>query len=762
MTNKTMTYALFMTIISTSLLIFSFQAYSQILEEVLVTAQKREQNLSDVGISVTAFSGEQLKGLGMTSTTQLDDQTPGLMVTDIAGGTTAFTIRGSSQLDFADHQEPPVAVYSDDVYNSYLAGVGFSFFDVERIEVLRGPQGTLFGRNATGGLVHIVSAKPTRENEGYIELTGGEFGQIRTEGVLSGPLGETLAGRLSITYEDTDGYQENRIGDDLNDVNNFSGRAQLLFDPSDDLSIHVSGRWSTDDTNGQGYNLRPGLTDIGGIPGLPGDGLVHEGTVAQQNAFCAGFFGPGFPIVPGATDCFGFTEPDDGDNKVAVNETGFFKRDHYGFTGKIEWQISDNLKLVSITDWQDFSKRYLEDTDSTPADLFTFPQDMDSNAISEELRLHGDSERLKWVAGFYYLNIDSDYRSGTNTFNCCLFQFDNTFQLETETYAFFAQGEYEFSPQFSFIGGLRWTEDKKDFGATPICNSAGPGAAFGLPADPCPFFFGGLAQTGPPIVDSRTEGEWSGVFELDWRPNDDWLIYAKYSRGNKAGGYNAGAAMLFDTATALEFQSEVLTSYEGGFKATLFDGKARLNASVFYYDYKDFQSFSQQGANLVVFNTDAKNVGTEIELIANPLEGWEFLFGLSLQDAKQKDVPFGPTTRDRPMPNAPDVTFNGLGRYEWPIFNGTMAAQVDFNYVDDRVLNGIDHPGLFDGSYIVANARLGYATEDGKWEASVWVKNLNDANYVPTLFDISIFTGTIIDAPNAPRWFGGTIKYNLF
>jgi len=740
---------------------FSPLVYAQLLEEVTVTAQKREQSLSDVGISVTAFTGEQLKGLGMTNTTQLDDQVPGLMVTDMAGGTTAFTIRGSSQLDFGDHQEPPVAVYSDDVYNSYLAGVGFTFFDIERIEVLRGPQGTLFGRNATGGLVHIISAKPTRENEGYVELTGGDFGLFRTEAVLNAPLGETAAGRISVAYEHTDGYQKNRIGDDLNDVNNFSGRAQLLFEPSDDLSIHISGRWSTDDANGQGYHVRSGLTDIGGIPGLPGNGLVHEGTPEQHDAFCAGFFGPGFPIVPGATDCFGFTEPDDGVHKVGVNEIGFFKRDHYGFTGKVDWQLSNGMNLVSITDWQDFSKRYLEDSDSTPEDLFTFPQNMDSNSVSQELRLHGESEKSNWVAGFYYLNIDSDYRAGTNTFNCCLFQLDNTYQLETESYAFFAQNDYEISEQWSIVAGLRWTEDDKDFHAIPICNSAGPGEVFGLPEDPCEFFFPGTAQTGPPIDDSRSEGEWSGMFELDWRPNDDWLVYAKYSRGNKAGGYNAGAAMLFDTATALEFDGEVLISYESGFKTTFFDGKARLNASVFYYDYQDFQSFSQQGANLVVFNTDAENIGGEIELITNPAEGWEFMFGLSLQDAKQKDVEFGGEVRDRPMPNAPDVTFNGLARYEWAIFDGMMAAQLDFNYVDERVLNGIDHPGLFDDSYFVANARLGYVTNDGKWDVSLWVRNLNDAEYVATTFDLSIFTGAIIDAPGPPRWWGATVQYNF-
>jgi iron complex outermembrane receptor protein len=332
--------------------------------------------------------------------------------------------------------------------------------------------------------------------------------------------------------------------------------------------------------------------------------------------------------------------------------------------------------------------------------------------------------------------------------------------METESYAAFFQGEYELSEQWSVIAGIRWTEDEKNINAIPLCFDAGSGADFGLPDDPCPLFFGGSAQVGPPLDSNRSEGEWSGLFELDWRPNEDWLVYGKYSRGNKAGGYNAGAAMIFDVATSFEYEGEILTSYEAGFKATLFDGKARLNASLFYYDYADFQSFSQQGPNLIVFNTDAENKGGEIELMANPAEGWDFLLGLSFQDAMQKDVEFGLETRDRPMPNSPNITFNGLGRYEWPAFGGYMSAQLDFNYVDERALNGIDHPGLIDDSYVVANARLGYVTEDGKWDASLWVKNFTDEEYVPTAFDLTTFTGIIVDAPGAPRWFGATVRYS--
>ena len=203
----------------------------------------------------------------------------------------------------------------------------------------------------------------------------------------------------------------------------------------------------------------------------------------------------------------------------------------------------------------------------------------------------------------------------------------------------------------------------------------------------------------------------------------------------------------------------MLTSYEGGFKATLFDGKARLNSSIFYYDYKDFQTFTQLGVTIFVFNIDAEVLGGEIELVANPWDGWEFLFGASFLDAEQKDLAFAGVSRDRALPNAPDVSLNGLGRYEWPMFNGTMAAQIDFNYVDERSLNTIDHAGLIGDSYVVVNGRLSYATGDGHWQADLWVKNLNDEDYIQTAFDTSTASGLNIEVASPPRWVGGSITY---
>ena len=734
---------------------------AQVLEEVIVTAQKREQNLSDVGISVTAFTGEQMKALGISSTQDIDNQTPGLIVTDFGGGTTtAFTMRGAGQLDFNDQQEGPVAVYIDGAYNSYLAGVGFNFYDLERIEVLRGSQGTLFGRNATAGLVHIISAKPTDEQEGYIELTGGEYGQFKAEGAISGPLAKSLKGRLSMYYEDTDGYIENSTGPDSHDVGNYSGRAQLLFEPNDRLSVLVAGRWATDDTNADIYDIRPAVTDFGGIAGLPGDGYVKLANPTSHFDYCSNVLPvvnglpPGF-ITPalGAADCFGNFN-NDGPFRASTNFDSYFERDHYGITGTIEYETDFGI-ITSITDWQDFKKLYNEDSDSTPVTLFHFFQDMESNQFSQELRLAGESDRVRWVLGAYFLNIDSNGRTGVEATGSLGIALDNLWSLETTTYAFFGQGEYDLNDSITGIVGIRWTEDEKDFSITPRCtflpDLAGLNAADCLVLDPF------IQATGLPETE-RTEGDWSGHVELDWHVSEDILVYGKIARGHKAGGFNGGIISFF-LADDITYDSELPITYEGGFKTELFDGKARLNASVFYTDYNDFQTFTQHGPSLILFNVDAEVLGSEIELTLNPWEGWGFLFGLSLLDAEQKNLEGAGGVIDRQMPNAPDVSFNALGRYEWAAFGGRMAAQIDMNYVDDRPLNAIGDPALVGESYTVANAHLQWMSVDEHWSLKLWVKNFNDEEYFHTNFDITTITGVTQPVVAAPRWFGGTVGY---
>ncbi len=766
--------------------------HAQVLEEVVVTAQKREQGIQDVGIAITAFSGDQLRELGMSTPDELDMHVPGLMVTDFGNSyVSVMTLRGSTQLDFADHQEPPVAVYLDGAYVSFIGGVGMAFYDLERAEVLKGPQGTLFGRNATGGLIHLITKKPSRETNGYAELTGGDYGMFKTEAAIGGPLSENFSGRLSLLYNRNAGYIENQTDsdEDLVEVDSRNLRGQLLWEPNEDVSFLVQGRWSDDDdSNTLGYHARPvalhfpdltgadlatstnGVSVLLGIPNdptvsIPGigqkDGLVRfsNPNSAEYANFClhplsVGFFGGG-----GGVGCFGNVQ--DGDPQTGrVNQLGNFDRQHWGFSGTLDWDF-DTFRIVNILDYQSLNKNYLEDTDGTPITSLDFFQFVDSWQFSEEFRVHWETERSRWVAGAYYLHIEGDYRSGVRLPEGLGFTMDNRYSNETDTYAFFVQGEYDITPQWTVIGGFRWTEDEKETELSPTCewNIFGdPDCSFLL----LPFlgFAGNSAQELGFDLD-RSEGDYSAKFEVDWKPNDDWLVYASVTRGNKAGAFNAGALALYSIRQA-EFDGETLLSYEVGFKSTLFNGTTRLNATGFYYDYKDFQTFTQVGPSLVVFNIDSEVLGAEIELITNPWKRLEFLFGVSILDAQILDLNHGAGLRsDVDMTNSPELTLNGLARYTWDAFaGGSITAQMDFNYVDERNLNALPSPAYIADDYFLLNARVSYTTSDGRWTAAMWVKNLTDEEWVPTVFDLGTFTGSSVETVGQPRWFGGTVSYH--
>jgi len=722
------------------------QALAQVLEEIVVTAQKREQLISDVGISVTAFTGKQLQALGITSTLDLDNQTPGLIVTGFGGGaTTVFSIRGAGQLDFNDQQEAPVAVYVDGAYISWLSGVGFNFFDLERVEVLRGSQGTLFGRNATAGLVHVISAKPTDAPTGYVEVEVGDFDEVRAEGAVSGPLGNVLKGRLSLRYENNDGYVEELTGKrNHHDIDNNSGRAQLLFEPSDTASVLLAGRWSIDRANSEAFHMRPVAINPEGL-------YVLADPVTHFN-YCSDNFPNGTPVL-GATNCYGYTDNDP--FSVRRDYDTRSNRDYYGATATINVKTSVGT-LTSITDWQDLQKRYNGDSDTSPADLFHFFQDMDGSQLSEELRFAVDADRSKWLFGAYYLNIETAGRAGVDAIGALGVGIDNLFDLETTSYAIFSQFEHNFSSSVTGIAGVRWTDDKKEYSLTPRCTFL-PDLA-GVNTADCGIFAPLVQGSALPHFE-QSESDWSGHIELDWRPNDDLLVYGKMARGHKAGGINGGIVSFF-LMDELTYGAETPLTYESGLKTAFREGKARLNVSAFYTDYQNFQTFtSRPNIGLVIFNNDATVLGSEIELILNPADGLDLMFGVALLDAEAKDLLGAGGQYDREMANAPDVTLNGLGRYEWEAWNGHLAAELDVSYVGDRALEAENHPALNGDDYTVANASLAWTAPNDKLSLRAWVKNFTDETYFPTSFSHATITGMTQHFTAPPRWWGLTATY---
>lgn len=720
-----------------------------VLEELVVTAQKREQNLQDVGISVTAYSGEQLKALGMTNTSDLQNMTPGLVISEFGGSppVSIFSLRGVSQNDFGDHHESPNAVYLDGAYISNMAALGAQMFDVERVEVLRGPQGTLFGRNATGGLVHIISNKPTHEFEAYTDLTVAEYSQIKFEGAVNGSLTDTLAARLSVATNHHDAYIDNKgPGPDGPESASINVRLQFQYDPTEDLGIGLSLRHSkVDDVDGGIYDSEPALTDANGD-------VIANPSLADYQAFCGAVFG----FVPTAgQNCFAEPIPDDPYD--AFNDAdGGLDRTHDGITLKIVKEF-ESFTLTSITDYQDVEKDYLEDSDSTVLLAGHFSQDQDSEQFSQELQVMGNSDDLNWVVGAYYLKLDGDFQTGFDMTQAWGARTDNQFSQEVESLAIFGQTEFTLSETLSATLGARWTRDEKEIDFNPSCTD--DAAATDIFFLGCAFFFPDLTQVQNTGLEAdQDDTDYAYKVQLDWRPDDGMLVYGSISRGNKGGGYSASSFALLD-ANQFEFDPEVLTSYEIGLKYDISD-TTRFNGSVFYYDYKDHQAFTFENVATILINVDAQIVGADFELVSSPAEGWDVLLGVSVLDAEAEDVPLpSGQFEDQDLAFAPDVSVNAMIRKAWDAFGGEVAVQLDGTYVDERHLSTINHPGQEMDAYTVGNFRATYTSGNENWSVGLFVNNIGDVEIEHYRFDETFVSGTILRGIAPPRWAGLTASY---
>lgn len=712
---------------------------TSILHEVIVSAQKREESMQDVGVSVAAFSGEMLTRMGVAGTDDLMAMTPGLQWASFGGVPTlnVFSLRGVSQTSFEDHQEPPVAAFIDGVYTSFMGSAAQWIFDVERVEVLRGPQGTLFGRNSTGGVIHTISKRPTRYVEGYTKLTAGEFGHAGFEGALSGPLAETVAGRIAATYRREDGWWKNLAGKDKAGVDSFAWRAQLDITPSDSFGLLLNARGSVDDIKGVGaFDVKPAILDADGLGAFPASD-------AAFGSYCESAFG--VPAIAGQTNCFGYVKPVNSPHKGESDTEGYFKREIYGFSATATWDLAGPT-LVSITDYQKVEKDNFADEDGTSMHLLDFLTAQDSSQFSQEIRVSGDAGRVRYTTGLYYLMIDGDYQSSViiPPFGLTTLQ---SYSLETSAYSAFGQLEVEVAPRWTVIGGLRWSRDEKDFKFAGNCE----GAVCAALAPP-----GSLQAEG--LVADLTDDGFEFKLQANWAPTDDLLLYAGVTQGYKAGGFNAPvlANMPVENTT---FDGERLLNYEVGIKSELF-GNTRLNASVFYYDYTDVQTFSQAQAVTTILNADGRVIGGEIELATRPREDIELQLGVSLLDAEVFGIRL-PSGRiaDRTLPFSPKSNINALALKEWPAFTGMLSLQLDASYVARQQYSVFNAPVTQGRSYTVANARLAFSSGDETWSAALLVKNLFNEGYSINGFDNAGLSGVALMAPGKPRWTGVQFSY---
>lgn len=728
------------------------------LGEIVVTARKRSENVQDVPISVAALGADDLRSLNIATTQELGNGVPGLIVNDYGNPViTVFTLRGVQQFDFGDHQESPVAVFTDGSYVPYLSAVGLNLFDLERVEVLRGPQGTLFGRNATGGVVHVVSAKPTDELTGYAELKAGNLGALRAEGAVSGPIGGGWLARLSVLHDEHDGYYRNSLGGRKGDADNTSWRAQVAKTLSDRGDVSLVVRGSRDRTSTSPY---------GAVASYPGaDGLFRTGDPAAFADFCAGFFGAA--VAADAVDCLsGDSDPGD-PFQLSHNRAGGFERDYLGASLSINWDIG-GATLTSITSYGELDKGYDdEDSDSTSLDVLFFGQSVEADDWSQELRLAGETERTNWVVGAYALNIDGDYGTNVGFFPFdpgFVAQINNAYRLETESWAVFGQADLELSPSWTLTAGLRWTDDTKNFRLATPCT--GPGCdLFGF-TDPSIVQGSGFDETVPGAETERKSDNWDAKLLLSWRPSDAMLVYGGVSRGTKAGGYNGGATAFY-TVDQVIFDDEELTSFEVGLKSTLADGRAWLNLSVYDYQYDDIQVFNQNGPFTVTFNRDGEVRGAELELQARFDGGLDARLGVSLLDTEidpvdNLNIITGEiTSTKQELPNSPEFSVVGQLSKEWALQQGSVFLTGTGRWIDERKLNLIDHPGTRADAYSVFDAIAGYRSADAKWEVSAYCQNLTDEEYRIVATPFVSTNGAIIQIFGPPRTYGAIVRVNF-
>ncbi len=730
------------------------------LEAIVVTAQKREQDIQSVGISITAFGSEKLQQLGINATTELGSQTPGLMVADYNNpATTTFSVRGVSQIDFADHEESPVAVFVDGAYVPYLSGVGMSMFDLERVEVLRGPQGTLFGRNATGGAVQLITAKPGKDFDAYVDVTGGQYGLVETSAAAGGPLADNVQGRIAISTIKHDGIFVNNAGPDKGDADSKNIRAQLRIQPSDTTDVLLSLHGSRDRDSSVPYVPIPVYLD-------PKTGLSVAGNPAAHDQFCQNYFGT--TGMANSVGCLANVPYTGNPYRISENQDGVgYQRDDIGATATVTWSLG-TTSLTSVTNYEHFKKNYgPEDDDGTPLDSFSFGQTVRAWNASQEFRLAGSNDRDRWVGGLYYLVIDGDYGILTSIYQDAPpaglnLLVDNNYSLRDDTWAVFGQNEFDFTPALTLTTGLRWTQDKKRFALYTACD--GPGCdAFGYDS-PSIVQGTGYNDSVPGAQTMRDRGNWSGKLQLDWRPGDQALLYAGVTRGTKAGGYNAQSTATWTVQQEI-FSDEVLTNYEMGFKTTELNNRLRINGSAFYYHYQNLQVFSQAGASVFTFNTDAAVHGAELEVSTTPLRGMQVDLGVSWLNslsapienvnALNGDIRY----QRQQLPFSPPFSVNGLIRQEWVTLLGKFSLQADAKWLDKHKVELIDDPALEVAPYAVANLRAGYETQDRHWRLSMYLNNVFGNVHLINGTPAGSVDGSVLGIYGPPRWFGGSVGY---
>ena len=732
------------------------------LEEVVVTAQHREENIQDVPVTVTALAGDTLERFDIFDPTTIALHVPGMTYGEFSAGQAIISLRGISSADDGAGLDNSVALFLDGVYIGRGATINFDMFDLERIEVLRGPQGTLFGRNAIGGAINVVTQKPTETLTSKLGATVGNEGILRYQAYVSGPLSDSVAGKLVANHREHDGYVQNLVlNKDQQDENQTSVRGQLLF-TTDRTEWLLSGDWMDDDREDMG---RTPLVDRAPLQAI----LMQNGiTDARQNA---------------------------------ASRDGFSKREASGVSlqGDIDFDKGVLTSITALrqaeTDWEMLSV-------GAPLGGLGFPFDEVIDDIVEDIDTF--SQELRWTstlggsfeytAGLFFFTEDTDRteifrisRAGTYA------DPDNPFRLttvgpqdiigneyartanETTSYALYGQGTYDFNERWSLTAGARFTVDEKDYTAESVnCDLVANNdpSIIGTPFENFPACDGvggslNIISEAFIVMPSDDWDDFSPKVALQYRPNDTVMFFGSIAKGFKSGGFAGSQGV--EAAASTPVEPETAINYELGFKGDFAADTLRLNMTAFYTDYEDLQIVrfgpvpgSAFGTFLTTNIGTADILGLETEFTWFATDNFSVQGNLALLDTEVNDLLIETTggivdASGSELRQAPETSYNVQLLYDLPTTNGNWDFNLAYSHVDEQITDYVSQDTIIQ-EFDLLDARVGWTSSDERWEVALWGKNLTDEDYISHSY---IIGPGVIGVWGAPLTYGVTMNWRV-
>ena len=740
-----------------------------LLEEVVVTAQFREQGLQKTPVAITAVSGTQLQARSATNITDVAAFAPNVYA---AQGSSGFGpvaqtyIRGVGQNDGSFALEPGVGIYVDDVYNGILLGSVFDLLDIDRVEVLRGPQGTLAGKNSLGGAIKLFSRKPDGDGGGYVEATYGDFNRtdVRAGGNFT-LLEDTLYARVAGVSKHRDGYLTRY---DFACVNPGSGVPNAITARNDckigteggqDLqALRVALRWLVTDTIEDNFiaDVTQDRSEVAATKML----VLNNPQVPNSAQFITGpksYSSYATYTALNYTDPAVFAGAPGAGTHNAVTVPSDTPIDAYGVSNKAEWKLAEGLSLMSITGYRRYEGEFPTDYDGSPYTIQLIRSIFTHRQFTQELRLSGTAfSLLDYTLGAYYYDAKS-FTGGIRLISPGLASeniFLNNDYIPSKSKSVFAHSVWQATSQASVIAGVRYTDEEKDYNFGRL-NPYAPGSSY----------------TAAGAIDG-TSGHYDGSkvdyrlgFEYQWLAN--LMTYAQYSTGFKGGGVNPRP---FVAEQAVSFDPETLNAAEIGVKSDLFDRRLRVNAAVFFNQYEDIiftnnQPTPNSASNATPTNAgDADVKGAEIEIEARPYGGLAIMASASYLDFELTRITPGITTvnLNTQQVYAPERKASLGVQYELPIGSaGTLTPRVDGTYQSDfftSIDNNVDGQV---GSYTLVNARLTWESSSGDWTSALALTNATDKFYYLNKFRQGPPFNFVIGQPGRPREWSVSIKRNF-